>query len=491
MVRTVLDELTERGFVAQMTDPEGVAAYLRNPAPSCYIGFDPTADSLHVGSLVPILALVHMQRNGCRPIVLVGGGTGLVGDPSGKTEMRKLLGLEEIRSNAAALQKQLDKIRSNAEELLSDSPNEFSKQSALFLNNVDWLAELRYIEFLRDIGKHFSVNRMIAAESYKQRLETGLSFIEFNYMLLQAYDFLYLSERHDCFLQMGGNDQWGNIVAGIELIRRKNGKNGLGITFPLTTTASGAKMGKTASGAVWLDAERTKPFDFYQYWVNTDDLDVARFLKLYTFLPVGEIEAIGGLEGRDLNACKSILAYEVTSIVHGSDAALAVLEAARRQFRGRDLPEDLLPSSKIPRTVTNKAVRDAMIAIKTGQSESHVSEVSGIGNAFGATPAGQSEFSLSEISATGNTQFGFTEGIPATVIDSGRLSAGIHAYELFAETGLCASRSAARRLIQQGGAYVNEERIADTDLLIGSNHLRDGEILLKAGKKKVHRVVGG
>ncbi|MGO8945759.1 MAG: tyrosine--tRNA ligase, partial [Syntrophobacteraceae bacterium] len=288
----VFDILNERGFVAQATNVDQLKLYLSKPS-SCYIGFDPSADSLHVGSLVPIMALAHMQRQGHRPIVLVGGGTGLVGDPSGKTEMRQLLTLEQIELNVGCLKKQLSRFL------------DFSDRKALLLNNADWLVDLRYIEFLRDIGRHFSVNRMLAAESYKIRLETGLNFIEFNYMLLQAYDFYYLAQKCDCCLQMGGDDQWGNIVAGIELIRRKLGKSAHALTFPLLTTASGAKMGKTAAGAVWLSAEKTSPFDFYQYWINTDDRDVTRFLKLYTFIPIDEIEATSVLEGQDLNVCKS------------------------------------------------------------------------------------------------------------------------------------------------------------------------------------------
>ncbi len=421
-MESVLSTLEERGFVAQVTDLDGVKEYLQKPA-TCYIGFDPTADSLHVGSLVPILALVHMQRFGHRPIVLVGGGTGLVGDPSGKTEMRKLLSIEQIQGNARALQNQLSRFL------------DFSEGKAVFLNNADWLVDIRYIDFLRDIGRHFSVNRMLTAESYKLRLETGLSFIEFNYMLLQAYDFHYLAERYDCLLQMGGNDQWGNIVAGIELIRRKTGKNAFGTTFPLTTTASGAKMGKTAAGAIWLDAARTSPFEFYQYWVNTDDLDVVRFLRLYTFLPMSEIEAVEGLEGQELNACKSILAYEVTSIVHGRERALAAYEGAVSVFGRRNLPDDLLPTSSIPRS------------------------------------AGED-----------------LQSVPTTVISADRLGAGIPAYELFCETGLCATKSAARRLIQQGGAYVNSDRVKEFDERIGTGHLTDDGILLKAGKKKIHRI---
>ncbi len=418
----VFDILNERGFVAQATEVEELKRYLSEPS-SCYIGFDPTADSLHVGSLVPIMALAHMQRQGHCPIVLVGGGTGLVGDPSGKTEMRQLLTLEQIDGNVAALKKQLSRFL------------DFEDGKALLLNNADWLVDLRYIEFLRDIGRHFSVNRMLAAESYKIRLETGLNFIEFNYMLLQAYDFYYLAGKYDCCLQMGGDDQWGNIVAGIELIRRKRRKGAHALTFPLLTTASGAKMGKTAAGAVWLSAEKTAPFDFYQFWINTDDRDVVRFLKLYTFLPVNEIEALSGLEGQDLNVCKTILAFEVTKLAHGKEAALQALEAAVSVFGKRRLPLDLLPSSDIPRVSGEKA-----------------------------------------------------DAVPTTTVRIERLQDGIAAFELFAEIDLCDSRSAARRLIQQGGAYVNEDRISDIDYRIGTTHLKDGGILLKAGKKKVHRI---
>lgn len=422
VVKGAYDVLKERGFVAQATDEEGIRDQLQQPI-SCYIGFDPTADSLHIGSLVPILALVHMQRAGHRPIVLVGGGTGLVGDPSGKTEMRKLLTIEQIQKNVVALKKQLSRFI------------DFSDGKGLLLNNADWLTELRYIEFLRDIGRHFSVNRMLAAESYKIRLETGLNFIEFNYMLLQAYDFYHLLGSHDCLLQMGGNDQWGNIVAGIELIRRKEGKNAFGITFPLLTTASGEKMGKTAAGAVWLSGDKTSPFDFYQYWVNTDDRDVHRFLSLYTFLPLEEIEAVGALEGQELNACKTILAYEVTAMAHGKENAMAAYEAAAGVFGQRSIAGDLLPSSTIPRDIKEAS-----------------------------------------------------EAIPTTLIEKERLAAGIPAFELFTESGLCMSRSAARRLIQQGGAYLNQERIDEFDALIGTEHLKKDGILLKAGKKRVHRI---
>ena len=418
----VFDVLVERGFVAQVTEEALLREALAEPI-SCYVGFDPTADSLHVGSLVPIFALAHMQRHGHRPLVLVGGGTGMVGDPSGKTEMRQMLSLDQIRKNAEALRQQLSSLI------------DFSEQRALSLNNADWLMDLHYIDFLREIGRHFSVNRMLTAESYRLRLETGLNFIEFNYMLLQAYDFLYLCEHYDCRLQMGGNDQWGNIVAGIDLIRRKNGKQAFGLTFPLMVTAAGTKMGKTAEGAVWLSAQRTPPYEFYQYWVNVDDRDVGRFLKLYTFLPLTEIAAIDSLEGQDLNVCKSILAYEVTRLIHGQDAARTAHQAAGGAFGQRVIASELLPSSTVPRQ--GEAIK---------------------------------------------------EEIPTVVVELARLKQGVPLYALLAEVGLCASRSAARRLIQQGGAYVNDARVDSDDALVTCDDGIDGQVLLRAGKKKVHRL---
>ncbi|MEJ5301059.1 MAG: tyrosine--tRNA ligase [Thermodesulforhabdaceae bacterium] len=420
----VLDELQARGFVEQVTDEDGLKEYLSSPS-TCYIGFDPTADSLHVGSLVPILSLVHMQRYGHCPIAIVGGGTGLIGDPSGRTEMRKLLTIEEINRNAQSIKRQLEKFI------------DFGDGKAIFLNNADWLVTLNYIEFLRDIGCHFSVNRMLAAESYKQRLEQGLTFIEFNYMLLQAYDFYHLAKEYGCLLQMGGNDQWGNIVAGVELIRRKLGKTAFGMTFPLITTASGTKMGKTAQGAVWLSEEKTSVFDFYQYWVNTDDRDVERFLKLFTFIPVEEIDAIRNLSGEQLNPFKRILAYEVTALVHGYEKAKEAYLSACRTFGFIDIPPDILPSSRIPRAVPEEAI----------------------------------------------------DVIPVTVILRDRIVEGVSFVDLFVETGLCASKSAARRLIEQGGAYVNSRRIGDAYEKVSLEEFgNEGTLLLKAGKKRVHRV---
>ena len=281
-MENIYDVFAERGFIEQVSDEKLVRELLERPT-SCYIGFDPTASSLHVGSLVPIMSLAHMQRAGHRPIAVVGGGTTLVGDPSGKTEMRPIMSRQEIDRNAESLKEQLSRFI------------DFSPGRALMVNNADWLTPLNYIDFLREIGCHFSVNRMLAAESYKIRLETGLSFIEFNYMLLQAYDFWHLYKHYDCKLQMGGNDQWGNILAGADLIRRLEGGLAHALTFPLITTSSGIKMGKTHKGAVWLSREMTSPYDYYQYWINQDDRDIGRFLALFTFLPMEEVRRLGSL----------------------------------------------------------------------------------------------------------------------------------------------------------------------------------------------------
>ena len=422
----VLDTLRERGFIEKTTHDQQLGDYLANSSITCYIGFDPTASSLHVGHLLPIMALSHMQRHGHRPIALVGGGTGLVGDPSGKTEMRQLLTPEIVEENVIAIKNQLSHFI------------DFTSDKALLLNNLEWLIKLNYIHFLRDIGKCFSVNRMIKAESYRSRLESeeGLSFIEFNYMILQAYDFLILNDQYDCKLQMGGNDQWGNIVAGIDLVRKIRQDNVFGITFPLMTTSSGAKMGKTAGGAVWLDALRTSPYDYYQYWINTEDRDVMRFLALFTFLPMKEIRAVKDLSGIELNMAKSVLAFEATLLAHGEMEAAKAYEAAASMFGERIVPDDLLPSSTIPRKPLS---------------------------------AEQSSVPTSQIN--GNQ---FKEGIPA--------------FKLFHMVELSSSGGAARRLIEQGGAYANGKRIEKYDQLIVDKDIENREILLRAGKKRFHRI---
>lgn len=423
----VLDIFEERGFIDQTTHDRELKACLDQGNVTCYIGFDPTAASLHIGSLVPIMSLAHLQRQGHRPIALIGGGTGMVGDPSGKTEMRKLLTLEDLEQNAAGIKKQLSRFL------------DFSENKALMLNNADWLAELKYIPFLRDIGRHFSVNRMIKAESYKIRLdsEEGLTFIEFNYMVLQAYDFLELFRNYNCKIQMGGSDQWGNIVAGVELIRRVHQGSAFGITFPLITTSAGEKMGKTAQGTVWLDAEKTSPYDYYQYWINTDDRDVARFLALFTFLPMDEIRQIENLSGADLNSAKAVLAFEATRLAHGNREAARAHKAAASMFGSRRVPSDILPASTLPR------------------------HDSGADNA----------------------------SVPSSFMDLQTLKAGIPAFKLFQRVGLADSGGAARRLIQQGGAYINGIRLKSFDYRVSEADLDDQQtILLRSGKKRFHKI---
>ncbi len=440
----VLEILKERGFVEAVTHEEELKSYLDDGKATCYIGFDPTASSLHVGSLVCIMALAHMQRNGHRPIGLVGGGTGLIGDPSGKTEMRKVITQEEIDINRAGIRKQLARFI------------DFTEDKALLLDNGEWLKGLEYIPFLRDIGRHFSVNRMVKAESYKMRLdsEDGLSFIEFNYMLLQAYDFMELCRRHDCRLQMGGSDQWGNIVAGIDLVRRTHQKRAFGITFPLITTSSGIKMGKTHKGAVWLDPERTSPYEYYQFWVNCDDADVARFMALFTFLPMEEIEAIKNMEGALLNKAKAILAWEATAIAHGKDHALSAYAASAAMFGVPQIPEDIIPSSTVPRNGMDGFGNDADGSLGTGikMESPH-------------------------------------DGVPGTTFDKSFIDKGLPAVDLFVEVGLCKSKSDARRLLSQGGGYLNDRRIEAFDQLISTPDVVNGEILLRAGKKKYHKLI--
>jgi tyrosyl-tRNA synthetase len=311
-----LDVLRERGYIHQVSDEAGLRSALERPT-TVYCGYDPTRDSLQVGNLVSIMMLAHLQRAGHRPIALIGGGTALIGDPSGKTEMREMLTMEQIRHNARALHDQFGRFLS------------FGCGRALMLNNADWLSELRYIPFLRDIGRHFSVNQLLQHETYRERLAGGgLNFIELNYALLQAYDFLHLFREHGCLLQIGGSDQWFNILAGVELIRRVEGHEAFALVSPLVNTASGAKMGKTEAGAVWLDAKRTSPYEFYQYWINTEDADVERFLKLFTFLPLDEIAELAKLEGADLRRAKEVLAFEATKLSHGEAAAQAAQAAA-------------------------------------------------------------------------------------------------------------------------------------------------------------------
>jgi len=409
MSDNVYDELKARGFVAQVSDEKALRKALGEETVTFYIGFDGTAPSLHAGSLVPIMAMVHLRRAGHRAIALIGNGTTMVGDPSGKSELRQMLDEATIRSYGESIRAQLDRYL------------HFDGKGALPVDNAEWLLPLKYIEFLRDIGRHFSVNRMLASEAYKLRLEKGLSFIEFNYQLLQAYDYLVLFRRLGCTLQMGGDDQWGNILAGVDLIRRVEGAKVEALTFPLMVTASGEKMGKTAQGAVWLDGGLISPYEFYQYWINTDDRDVGRFLRLFTMLPLEEIARLESLKDREINEAKRILAFEATKLAHGGQAALEARAATGAAFGG-------------------EGGKDA-------------------------------------------------EALPTSAIPRARLEAGISPAELFTDVGLTSSRGEAKRLIKQGGLYVNDERIDSLERLLTLKDAAAGGMLLKAGKKKIHRVV--
>lgn len=404
----VFDELQARGMIAQITNEEKVKKLMNEDKITFYIGFDPTADSLHVGHFVQIMVMAHMQRAGHTPIALFGGGTGMVGDPSGKTDMRKMLTKEDIDHNISCFQKQMSRLI------------DFSEGKAIMANNGDWLLNLNYIEFLRKVGVHFSVNRMLAAECYKQRLETGLSFFELNYMIMQSYDFLELNERHNCVLQMGGDDQWSNIIGGVELVRRSKSKEVYGITFTLLTTSEGKKMGKTEKGAVWLDPEKTSPFEFYQYWRNVDDADVIRCMKILTFLPLVEIAEYEKLSGSELNRAKEVLAFEVTKLIHGEEAAQKAQEGAKALFGG------------------------------------------------GAN----------------------TDNMPTTKISESDLTDGsIGILELLLLVGLIPSKGEGRRLVEQGGISVNDEKITAISHTLTTSDFEKGFLIIKKGKKVFHKVV--
>lgn len=319
----VFDTLMERGFIEQTTHEKEIRELLEKEKVTFYIGFDPTADSLHVGHFVTVMAMSHMQKAGHRPIALLGGGTGMVGDPTGKTDMRKMLTPEIIKHNVNCFKKQLSRFIT------------FDNDQAIIVDNGDWLLNLNYVDFLREVGVHFSVNRMLTAECFKQRLEKGLSFLEFNYMLMQSYDFLELYRKFGCKLELGGNDQWSNILGGVELVRRLHGDTAFGMTFSLLTNSEGKKMGKTENGAVWLDAEKTSPYDFYQYWRNVADADVRKCMCLLTFLPMDEINTLCNVEGAAINEAKARLAFEITKIVHGEEEATKAQEAAKAAFAGK------------------------------------------------------------------------------------------------------------------------------------------------------------
>ncbi|MBQ5822051.1 MAG: tyrosine--tRNA ligase [Selenomonadaceae bacterium] len=356
MTTSIFDVLKERGYIAQCTNEDEVRSMLANEKVTFYVGFDPTADSLHVGHFLGLMVMAHMQRAGHRPICLVGGGTGTVGDPSGRTDMRKMLTDEDIEYNCNRFKEQMARFI------------DFSDDKALIVNNGDWLRKLNYIELLRDVGPHFTVNRMLAAECYKNRMEKGLTFLEFNYMIMQSYDFLELHRRYNLKLEMGGDDQWSNIIGGVELTRRKTGDAVYGLTFTLLTKSDGKKMGKTAGGALWLDKEKTPVYDFYQYWRNVDDADVEKCLALLTFLPMNEVRRLGSLQDAAINEAKAVLAYEVTKLVHGAEEADRAKAAAEAVFGGSGSNENM-PTIELAGEGVGRKLLDVLVAGKVFASK--------------------------------------------------------------------------------------------------------------------------
>ncbi|HBB27685.1 MAG TPA: tyrosine--tRNA ligase [Clostridiales bacterium] len=349
--QNVFDVLKERGFIEQCTHEDEIREALGKERVTFYIGFDATADSLTAGHFLTVMAMMHMQRAGHRPIALLGGGTTMIGDPSGKSDMRSIMTKETIAYNANRFYQQLSKFI------------DFDNDNAVIANNADWLLDLNYVEFLREIGVHFSVNRMLTADCYKQRMETGLTFFEFNYMLMQSYDFWKLNKLYGCTMQLGGNDQWSNIIGGVELIRRKEQKSAFGLTFKLLTTSEGIKMGKTMKGALWLDPEKTSPYEFYQYWRNIEDVKVEECLGLLTFLPMDEVRRLGALEGAEINHAKEVLAFEITKIVHGEEEAIKAQEAAKALFSdGANM--DHVPSTEITKEELGDGINIIDLMIK-------------------------------------------------------------------------------------------------------------------------------
>lgn len=405
-MQNVYDILKERGLIAQTTHEEEIRRILGEEKITFYVGFDPTADSLHIGHFMQLIVMKHMQNAGHRPIILLGGGTTMVGDPTGKTDMRPMITQEIIQHNADNFKKQMSKFI------------DFSDGKALMVNNADWLLDLNYVEFLREVGVHFSVNRMLTAECFKTRMEKGLTFLEFNYMLMQGYDFYKLNKEYGCLMEFGGDDQWANILGGIELIRRKGGKQAYGMTFTLLTTSEGKKMGKTEKGALWLDPERVSPYEFYQYWRNVDDKDVIRMLKLVTFLPMEQIAEYEKLEGQELNRVKCILAYEVTKMVHGEAAA--------------------------------KEANDAATAIFSG---------------------------------------GNTSNMPSETVSADALQDGKNILDLLVQVKLIPSKGEGRRLIQQNGLSLDGEKVTSVDLTITPDSFKNGEIVVKKGKKTFLKLI--
>ena len=404
---TVYDELVARGLIAQVTDEEEIKELINNGKATFYIGFDPTADSLHVGHFMALCLMKRLQMAGNKPIALIGGGTAMIGDPSGRTDMRQMMTKETINHNCECFKKQMSRFI------------DFSDGKALMVNNADWLLDLNYVEVLRDIGPHFSVNRMLSAECYKQRMERGLSFLEFNYMIMQSYDFYELFQRYGCNMQFGGDDQWSNMLGGTELIRRKLGKNACAMTITLLLNSEGKKMGKTQSGAVWLDPEKTSPFEFYQYWRNVGDADVLKCLRMLTFLPLEQIDEMDKWEGSQLNTAKEILAFELTKLVHGEEEAAKAQESARALFSGGNAAN--MPTA----TITEENLRDGEIDIMG----------------------------------------------------------------LLVASGLCASRSEARRAVQQGGVAVNGEKVASIEASYKPEDINKVDFVLRRGKKNYRKII--
>ena len=404
---TIFDELKARGLLAQLTDEEEIKELINNGKATFYIGFDPTADSLHVGHFMALCLMKRLQMAGNKPIALIGGGTAMVGDPSGRTDMRQMMTPETIQHNVDCFKKQMERFI------------DFSDGKALLVNNADWLMNLNYIELLRDVGAHFSVNRMLTAECYKQRMEKGLSFLEFNYMIMQSYDFFNLYKEYSCNMQFGGDDQWSNMLGGTELIRRKLGKDAYAMTITLLLNSEGKKMGKTQSGAVWLDPKKTSPYDFYQYWRNVADADVLKCLRMLTFLPLEQIDEMDKWEGSQLNKAKEILAYELTALVHGEEEAKKADTAAKSLFAG---------------------------------------------------------------GAKGGS-------VPTTEITKDELGEGLQIIEVLEKCKLIPSRGEGRRLVQQGGVRVNEEKVTDIGTVITAEMCdEDGIIMIQKGKKTFHQL---
>ncbi|MEI6093210.1 MAG: tyrosine--tRNA ligase [bacterium] len=402
-----LDSLKERGAIYQISDYKAVSDLLESPiGKSFYIGFDPTADSLHLGSMYALMTVSRLAKAGIRPIIVLGGGTGLVGDPSGKTEMRNMLTEESTKNNLKAIEQQI-------RDIIPKDPE------PLFVNNADWLKNLNFIEFLRDVGKHFSINRMLTQDCVKSRLEKGITYLEFSYMLLQAYDFVHLNKHHDCMLQIGGADQWGNMIMGMDLARRINNSDVNCFTFELMMTATGEKMGKTAKGAIWLDKGKTSAYEYYQYWINIDDRDVNKFFQCYTYMEKDEIEKLFN-QNQDIRKLKEILAIEATKILHGEKEALAAQSSSKALFGGDG---------------------------------------------------------------------SMLEGVPTFELGSKELSNGILILDLIVMSGLSSSKSEARRLIQGGGAYINDEKIEAFDRNVSKEDVKKDIIMLRSGKKKYLKIM--